>query len=207
MTTTTDNREKLLLVTCCAPCTPYIIEQLKEKFALTIYFYNPNIHPEEEYQMRKLEMEGYAASLGLPFIEGDYDVKRWQDMTEGLHHEPEGGFRCEICFSMRINRACQFASENGFKIFATTFALSPYKHKQMIYKLCRNYASDYGLKFLDFDFRKHDGFKMSMQMSKRMDFYMQHYCGCMYSLQETEERRSKRQALESLSGISDNLPI
>ncbi|MBN1492740.1 MAG: epoxyqueuosine reductase QueH [Candidatus Omnitrophica bacterium] len=207
MTIHIDHKENMLLVTCCAPCAPYIIDQLKEKFALTVYFYNPNIQPEEEYEMRKLEIEGYAASLELPFVEGDYDVERWMSMTEELHHEPEGGLRCDICFSMRINRACQYAVENGFKLFATTFALSPYKNKNLVYKICKNYARDYGLKFLDYDFRKKDGFKASMQMSKKMDFYMQHYCGCIYSLQEAEDRRTKRHALETITGISGHIPI
>jgi predicted adenine nucleotide alpha hydrolase (AANH) superfamily ATPase len=183
-------KKKLLLVTCCAPCSPHIIDMLKEQFAVSIYFYNPNIHPHHEYNVRMIEMHNHALYEQLPFIEGEYDADRWFDMTKGLEQEPERGARCEVCFRMRLNHACLYAQEHGFDAFATTYAISPHKDTDSIYGICRNLAHDYGLTFLDFDFRKGGGFQKSLTLSKTFNFYRQSYCGCEYSRRETMQKKS-----------------
>ena len=198
-----EKKEKMLLVTCCAPCSPYIIDCLTPTFDLVLYFYNPNIYPRHEYELRKLEMACYASSLNLPFIEGAYDNDRWLDMTDEVKDEAEGGFRCEVCFRMRLNQACLYAAESGIRMFTTTYAISPYKNRLTINKVCQDLAHSYGLKYLDYDFRKKEGFKASMQMSKMHDFYMQKYCGCRYSLHETERRYERKHQRESVAQLEE----
>ena len=112
-----EKKEKILLHVCCAPCSPYVIKVLSEKYIPTIYYYNPNIHPYEEYYKRKLDIEGYVRSLGLDFVEADYDDERWNFMTMGLEKEHEGGVRCDICFKVRLNMAALYASRHGFPDF------------------------------------------------------------------------------------------
>lgn len=202
-----EEKEPLLLVTCCAPCSAYIIDCLKDTFNLTLYFYNPNIQPRHEYELRKFEIACYASSLQIPFIEGPYDVERWHEMTQAVKNEPEGGFRCEVCFRLRINRACLYAVEHGIRVFTTTFAMSPYKNKIVVNKVCNELAHSYGVKYFDHDFRKNDGFKISMQMAKIHDFYLQKYCGCIYSLQEAEEKQHKRRLFDAVADIPEHVPL
>lgn len=182
-------KEDILLHVCCATCSPHVIKVLSNDFRPTIYYYNPNIHPHEEYLRRRLDIEGYVRSLGLDFIEGDYDAYRWHYITSGLEHEHEGGARCEICFKMRLNKVALFAVENGFKWFATTLTVSPHKNSRIINRVCQDLAEDYGINYYKADFKKHDGFKISLRMAKELDFHRQHYCGCVHSSKETKERK------------------
>lgn len=176
-----EEKPRLLLVSCCAPCSLHIIDELRNDFDLCIFFYNPNIYPRAEYEVRKDDIERYVRQLGLPFVEQPYDHGRWQYMTEGFEDAPERGLRCKLCFSLRIENACRWASEHGIEMFTTTFAISPYKDKESVFRVCYNFAGEYGLTFLERDFRKNDGFKKTMQMSKQNDLYLQNYCGCEYS--------------------------
>ena len=188
-----EEKEKILLHVCCAVCSPYVIKVLSQKYVPTIYFYNPNIHPFEEYLKRRLEVEAYVRSLGLDFIDGEYDIHKWYDITSGLDKEPEGGVRCEICFKIRMNRVVLYAINNGFSIFATTLTVSPHKNSRVINHVCKELAQDYGIRFYKADFKKNDGFKISSRMAKELDFYYQDYCGCFPSLEQSRERRRTRE--------------
>jgi len=188
-----DKKEKILLHSCCATCSPYVIKVLTKDFRPTIYYYNPNIHPYEEYLRRRLDIEGYVRSIGLDFIEGEYDKYRWDYMTQGLEHELEGGARCEICFKLRLNKVALYAVNNGFKWFATTLTVSPHKNSRLINRICEELAEDYGINYYKADFKKHDGFKISVRMAKELDFYHQDYCGCLPSLKQVRERKRMRE--------------
>jgi predicted adenine nucleotide alpha hydrolase (AANH) superfamily ATPase len=183
---------KILLHVCCATCSPYVLKILSKEFEPTVYFYNPNIHPREEYQRRLLDIEGYVMSLGYSFIDAVYDEERWHYMVSGLEHDHEGGKRCVICFQMRLNKVALYAAVNGFKWFATTLTVSPHKNSKVINRICRELAQDYGLNFYDADFKKQDGAKISFKMARDLDFYHQDYCGCIHSLYETRERHRLR---------------
>jgi len=175
------DKEKILLHVCCAPCSAYVIEQVSKEFDVVLYFYNPNVHPEEEYVMRKDEVRAYADKKGIPYIEGDYDVPVWDQMTSGLEDEVEGGARCESCFDLRLRRTAQVARNEGIRTFATTLSVSPHKDADMINAVGSEEAVKAGLSFLTSDFKKNDGFRKTMAIAKEEKFYRQNYCGCRYS--------------------------
>ncbi|MBU1863799.1 MAG: epoxyqueuosine reductase QueH [Candidatus Omnitrophica bacterium] len=189
------HKEKILLHVCCATCSSYVIKVMAREFIPTIYYYNPNIHPFEEYLKRRLDIEGYVRSLGLDFIEGDYEPDRWQFFAEGLKHEPEGGARCEICFRMRLNHVVLYAVQHDFQWFATTLTVSPHKKSGIINRIGKELAEDYDLNFYQSDFKKHDGFKISVKMAKELDFYRQDYCGCIPSYEQSRERKRTREEI------------
>ena len=174
-------KPRLLLHVCCAPCSTYPITALKGKFDLELFFYNPNIHPEEEYKARLDEAERYAAKIGLILYKSAYEADAWYRATSGLQDEPEGGDRCEICYRMRLGKTAKFAVANDFDYFATTLTISPHKDAKKINSLGAMIADMYMLKFHGADFKKKDGFKKSAQMSKEAGLYRQDYCGCQYS--------------------------
>lgn len=169
--------EKLVLHICCAPCAVYPITALEGRFDLTLLFYGPNIHPEDEYK-RRLDS---ARLLKVPLVELEYDVDRWYALTNGFEKEPEGGKRCSICYRMRLVRTAAYAKENGYKYFTTTLTLSPHKPASVINPIGESIAKEYGLVFLAEDFKKKDGFKKACQLSKEYGLYRQRYCGCEYS--------------------------
>lgn len=175
------DRPKLLLHICCGPCATHVIELLRPQYDLTGYFYNPNVHPEEEYGRRLEAMEGYARRIGLPFIVEEYDPDNWFTQVRGLEQEPEGGKRCEVCFRMRLERVADYASQHGFPYFATTLSISPHKSAQTINRIGTELAERHGLRFHAADFKQEDGFKISCQMSKELGLYRQNYCGCVFS--------------------------
>jgi len=175
------NKPRLLLHVCCAPCCTYPIKTLQDEFDVELFYYNPNIHPEEEYKARLDEAEKYAAKIGIIFHKSAYEADAWFRATSGLQDEPEGGDRCEICYRMRLGKTAQFAVTNGFGYFATTLSISPHKDAEFINELGRMIADMYMLKFYGADFKSNDGFKKSAQMSKEAGLYRQNYCGCLYS--------------------------
>mgnify|MGYP006294459091 CR=1 FL=1 len=185
-------KPKLLLHVCCSSCSPFVIQRLSQEFEPTVYFYNPNIHPYEEYIKRRLDIEGHVRSLGIDFVEDEYDDGRWYYMTQGLEREHEGGHRCSICFRMRMNRAALYAAVNSFEWFATTLTISPHKNSRVINRICREIAQNYGLNFYEADFKKKDGSKKNYKMARDLDFYRQNYCGCIYSFEESREKRRLR---------------
>ncbi len=182
-------KKQILLHTCCASCSPYVISVLQREFEPTIYYYNPNIHPFEEYLKRRLDLEAYVRSQGLSFIEGEYDDTHWRYLQRGLEHEPEGAERCYGCFRMRLNRTALYAATHGYEWFTTTLTVSPYKNSTLINKVGKELARNYGINYLDRDFKKNDGAKKSHELAKKLDFYRQKYCGCDFSLIESKERK------------------
>jgi len=189
------NKEsKLLLHSCCAPCAGEIMEAVAASgIDTTIYFYNPNIHPKEEYEIRKDENIRFAEKLGFDFIDADYDKDNWFERIKGLENEPERGKRCTVCFDMRFERTALYAHENNFKIFATTLGISRWKDLEQInnsgLKAAKRYNS---LGFWDFNWRKQGGSTRMLEISKKEKFYKQEYCGCVYSLRDTNKWRKSR---------------
>ena len=175
------SKPKLLLHTCCAPCAGYVVQLLQKEYDITGYFYNPNIHPETEYQRRLAEEKKYFNKLCLELIEADDDKERWFSLVKGHEHDPERGERCLICYRMRLEQACRFGKENGFAVFTTTLSLSPHKDAAKINRIGRELGQQLDIRFLEADFKKRDGFKKSLEISQAEGFYRQHYCGCVFS--------------------------
>ena len=181
MTVNTKEKKRLLLHTCCAPCSPHVVELLRSTFEVSAFFYNPNIHPLEEYQVRLEEMKKFLRTISVELIVGDYDADQWFRLVEGLEQEQEGGKRCELCYRMRLERTALTAQTKGFQYFATTLTVSPHKNAKIINRIGREIKSNPDVIFYEADFKKRDGFKKSCELSERHGFYRQNYCGCIYS--------------------------
>tara|TARA_Y100000310_G_scaffold339368_1_gene431836 strand:- start:3962 stop:4444 length:483 start_codon:yes stop_codon:yes gene_type:complete len=160
-----------------------VITELKKDYNVTLFFYNPNVHPAEEYDKRLGEAKKIAKLLKVPLIEGDYDTKKWLDAVKGHEDDKEGGKRCEICFRVRLEETARLAKEKGFDLFTTTLTVSPYKNADVINKIGKE-LEKYNVKFLSADFKKKDGYRKSIELSKEHKLYRQHYCGCIYSKQK-----------------------
>jgi epoxyqueuosine reductase len=172
--------QKLLLHTCCAPCSAYVLELLRN-FEVSVFYYNPNINTLEEYERRKKECQKYCEKNGINFIEVVYKPKEWFIYIEGLEKEPEGGKRCEKCFELRLTKTAEFAKNHDFDAFATTLSISPHKNSKLINQIGNRIAEKICLDFYEADWKKEDGFKKSCEISKKEGFYRQNYCGCAYS--------------------------
>lgn len=172
---------KLLLHICCANCGTIPIELLKDEFDLTLFWFNPNIHPLEEYQERLADVRKLSQIYNLRLIEGPYSDKEWFSLVKGLESEPEGGKRCDICFEMRLLKTAQQAKKDGFPWIATTLTIGPQKRAETINRIGQKIANQYQLNFYQADFKKKDGFKKSVILSKKYNFHRQNYCGCVYS--------------------------
>ena len=177
-------KPKLLLHSCCAPCSIYVLKKLSQDWEITIYFYDPNIHPRAEYNQRRDEIKGYAEKLNIEFIEGDYDTLNWMQRTRGLEKEPEKGKRCDVCFDVRLGEAARKAAQENYQAFASVLSMSPHKDAQQISKIGQRLAKKFQIDFLDQDWKKNDGFKIANTLSKKEGFYRQDYCGCFYSRKE-----------------------
>ena len=173
--------EKLLLHSCCGPCSTVCIERLKEKYDLTIFYFNPNIEPKEEYEKRKEEQKKVCKFFDIPFVDCDYDNFDWHKAVEGLEDEPEGGARCAKCFAFRLLKTAQFAKENGFDLFSTTLTVSPYKNTETVNGVGKEISGAVGIRFLEESFKKKDGYLRSVALAKELDLYRQHYCGCLFA--------------------------
>ncbi|RLG58102.1 MAG: recombinase [Candidatus Hydrothermarchaeota archaeon] len=173
--------EKLMLHACCAPCATHVVKVLREKYEVIVYFYNPNIHPEEEYHLRMKNMIKLAELYDFPLIIGDYDVELWFERIKGFEKEKEGGERCKLCFELRLEKTAKLAKELGMPIFATTLTISPHKNAEVINSIGKKIAKKYNIKFFEADFKKKNGFKKSVEESKRLNLYRQNYCGCIFS--------------------------
>ena len=183
--------QKVLLHSCCAPCSGEVIEAMQASgLDLTIYFYNPNIHPREEYDLRKEENIRFAEKLRIPFIDADYDTDNWFERVKGLEFEPERGSRCTECFDMRFERTALYGHENGFDLFTSCLGISRWKNMQQINDCGKRAASRYeGMVYWDYNWRKAGGSSRMIEISKRENFYQQEYCGCIYSLRDTNKHR------------------
>ncbi len=180
--------KKLLLHSCCGPCSTQVIEELIGKYDLTIFYYNPNIFPFEEYQKRLAEQKRYAKLKGVKVIEGDYDEEGFLKLAKGLENEKEGGSRCKLCFEIRLNKTAQVAKELGFDLFATTLSVSPYKNTLLINEVGTEISKKEEIEFLPENFKKKDGYLKSIQLSKQFGLYRQNYCGCRFSKKERDVR-------------------
>lgn len=176
--------KKLLLHSCCGPCSTVCIERLKDQFDLTIFYYNPNIEPKEEYEKRKIEQQKVCMHFGVQFVDFDYDNENWLKFVEGLENEKEGGPRCEKCFYFRLNRTALFAKEHGFDIFGTTLSVSPYKNTNLINAVGEEISKVQQIEFLPESFKKKDGYLRSINLSKELELYRQNYCGCHFARRE-----------------------
>jgi len=190
---TPNGESSLLLHSCCAPCAGEIMEAVAASdIDTTVYFYNPNIHPIEEYELRKEENKRYCETLNFKFIDADYDKDNWFDRIKGLEDEPERGERCTKCFDMRFERSALFAHENNFSLFATTLGISRWKDLDQVNNSGLRASKRYdNLTFWDFNWRKQGGSSRMIQISKREEFYQQEYCGCVYSLRDTNKWRKE----------------
>jgi len=183
-------KSKLLLHTCCAPCSTHVIETLKDEYDITCFYYNPNIHPNEEYLLRSKDAEDFAQSVDVPIVTGDYDVRAWFTAVEGLEDEPEGGKRCEVCFRIRLEKTAEIAVNDDFQCFTTTLTIGPQKDSILINTLGDELSRRYNISFLQADFKKNDGFKKSVEISEKHGLLRQDYCGCIYSKREREAKKS-----------------
>ncbi len=176
---------KLLLHSCCAPCSSRVIEYLTNYFDITIYYYNPNIEPFEEYNLRKEEeirfIKEFPHHNKLDIIDCDYDNNLFKDITKGLENVKEGGIRCFKCYLLRLRNTALKAKELGYDYFGTTLTVSPYKNSQVLNKMGYNLEREIGIKYLPSDFKKNNGYKRSIELSKEYNLYRQNYCGCIYS--------------------------
>ena len=190
---TPNGESSFLLHSCCAPCAGEIMEAVAaSEIKTTVYFYNPNIHPLQEYELRKEENKRYCQKLGFNFIDADYDKDNWFKRIKGLENEPERGERCTKCFDMRFERSALYAHENNFSLFATTLGISRWKDLDQVNNSGLRAADRYsGLNFWDFNWRKAGGSPRMIEISKREEFYQQEYCGCVYSLRDTNKWRKE----------------
>ncbi|HGJ5881790.1 epoxyqueuosine reductase QueH [Arsenophonus sp.] len=182
---------KLLLHSCCAPCSGEVMEALSASgIDYTIFFYNPNIHPQREYEIRKNENIRFAEQHNVPFVDADYDSDNWFARAKGMEQEPERGIRCTMCFDMRFERTALYAAEHDFSIISSSLGISRWKNMQQINDCGKRAASHYdGLIYWDYNWRKQGGSARMVEISKREQFYQQEYCGCIYSLRDTNKHR------------------
>lgn len=176
---------KLLLHVCCAPCSSYCLEYLSEYFDITVYYYNPNISPESEYRFRLSEEERYISLRDfknpVSITDSVYDPREFLDAVRGLEREPEGGKRCEKCFRLRLEASAKKAKELGMDCLTTTLTISPLKNAALLNEIGFELGEKYGVMWLPSDFKKREGYKRSIVLSREYDLYRQNYCGCAFS--------------------------
>lgn len=181
-------RPRLLLQSCCGPCCSYVLEALTPYFRVTVLYYNPNIQPKAEYDLRLENQRKIITALPTPtevdILECGYDGEKYDAAVKGLESEPEGGARCTVCFRLRLEETAKRASELGYDWFCTTLTVSPHKDAERLNQIGRALGERYGVPFLPSDFKKREGYKRSIQLSKEYGLYRQDYCGCLYSKSE-----------------------
>ncbi len=181
-------KPRILVHVCCAPDALFVFGLLKEDYEVAGFFSNSNIHPREEYALRLEEARKVARTHGVPLIEDDYDPDGWLRLTRKFKDEPEKGRRCDVCYAARLGRTAERAAREGFDTFATVMSLSPWKKAAAMNRIGRQFAARYGLAFLEADFKKKDGFKKSVDLSRAHGLYRQDYCGCLYSRADAKKR-------------------
>ena len=183
----------LLLHSCCAPCSSYVLEYLSEYFSITVFYYNPNIFPEEEFVKRieeqKMLIQKLPSKHNIQFIAGEYDSEKFYEMSKGLEKVPEGGERCFKCYELRLRKTAELAKAGGYDYFTTTLSISPMKNAQKLNEIGEALAEEYGIKYLCSDFKKKNGYKRSTELSREYGLYRQDYCGCVYSKIERENQK------------------
>ncbi len=175
----------LFLHSCCAPCSSYVLEYLSEYFKITVFYYNPNIYPDEEYEKRVREQEEFIrrfpAQNTISFVKGEFDKERFYETVRGYEESPEGGERCFRCYELRLREAAQRAKRMGMEYFTTTLSISPLKNAAKLNEIGGRLAEEYGVPYLYSDFKKRDGYKRSVELSREYGMYRQDYCGCVFS--------------------------
>ena len=196
--------KRLFLHSCCAPCSSYVLEYLRMYFRITVFYYNPNISFEAEYQKRVAEqkrlIDAFNASAynaqetGYPIdiVEGDYEPQRFYDMAKGLEDCPEGGERCFLCYELRLRRTAELAKEGGYDYFCTTLSISPLKNAKKLNEIGERLENEYQVRWLASDFKKKNGYQRSIELSAEYQLYRQDYCGCVYSKKERERIKPKK---------------
>ncbi len=186
-----EGADKLLLHSCCAPCSGEVMEAIHASgINYSIFFYNPNIHPKREYELRKEENIRFAEKHNIEFIDADYDTDNWFERIKGLEMEPERGERCTKCFDMRFERTALYAQENGFPVISSSLGISRWKNMNQINDCGVRAASRYpGMAYWEYNWRKGGGSQRMIEISKQEEFYQQEYCGCVYSLRDTNKHR------------------
>jgi len=181
---------KLLLHGCCAPCSSYCLQYLSDFFDITLLYYNPNISPAEEYEKRVAEVDKLIRLLPakhpIQLVKGRYAPQEFYDIAKGLEQEPEGGARCFACYELRLREAAVIAAKEGFDYFTTTLTISPLKNAAKLNEIGERVGAEYGVKHLPSDFKKNEGYKKSVELSKEYDLYRQSFCGCVYSKEQAK---------------------
>ena len=182
---------KLLLHSCCAPCSSYTLEYLSQYFDITVFYFNPNISPKSEFDKRLAEQKRLIEQLpsknSIKLVAGNYDYNEFLTVAKGYEDAPEGGERCFRCYRMRLEKTAALAKEKGFDYFCTTLSISPLKNSQKINEIGILTAERYGVKWLPSDFKKREGYKRSIELSRQYNLYRQNFCGCVYSKKESEK--------------------
>lgn len=183
---------KLLLHSCCAPCSSYVLEYLSDFFSITVLYYNPNIYPESEYTKRILEQQILIQEMKvkhpISFLAGNYEKEKFYTMAKGKEKLKEGGERCFQCYALRLSEAARIAKEGAFEFFTTTLSISPLKNVEKLNEIGQMLGGKYGVNYLPSDFKKKNGYKRSVELSKEYGLYRQNYCGCEFSYKEMEIR-------------------
>ena len=196
---------KLLLHSCCAPCSSYVLEYLSQYFEITVFYYNPNIFPEEEFYKRIREQERLIrempAKYPVHFIAGNYDSEKFYAMAKGLEQVPEGGERCFKCYELRLGEAAKVAAAGGFDYFTTTLSISPLKNAAKLNEIGERLAAEYQVAYLPSDFKKKNGYKRSTELSREYGLYRQDYCGCIFSKKERMETLQKYENCGTLKKV------
>lgn len=181
---------KLLLHSCCAPCSSYVIEYLSSYFKILVFYYNPNLYPDEEYEKRVKEqmrfIQAFPAKHPVEFLSGDFEKERFYEAVKGLEQEPEGGARCFACYRLRLTETARTAKRLGMDYFTTTLSISPLKNAVKLNEIGEELAEEYGVAYLPSDFKKKNGYHRSVELSKEYGMYRQDYCGCIFSYQRKE---------------------
>lgn len=190
-----NNIPTLLLHSCCAPCSSYVLETLSNYFKITIFYYNPNIYPVDEYLKRKEEekrfIKEFKSKNKIDFLDCDYEGEKFFEMAKGMEDLREGDKRCYLCYQLRMNKTALIAKENNFSYFTTTLSISPYKNSSWINEIGRKLEKEIGIKYLPADFKKKNGYKRSIELSSIYNLYRQDYCGCIYSKIEREKQKQE----------------
>lgn len=185
-------KPRLLLHACCAPCSSSVVERLQKEYDLTLYYDNPNIHPEQEYRTRCDEIIRWCETFNLPLVISDYTPQQWHQYVKGFEHELERGERCTLCYRMRLTHTAERAKQDGYDLFTTVLSISPHKDAERINRIGDELAAEIGIEFYQANFKKQGGFQRSLEISKEQGFYRQSYCGCQYSLTQSERRKQQR---------------
>lgn len=189
---------RLLLHSCCGPCSTYCLWYLSQHFQVTVFYYNPNIYPEEEYGMRVQEQKRFIKEFPMKhpvdFVEGKFDPERFYAMAKGLEDVKEGGERCFRCYELRLRESAEYAVANGFDFFTTTLSISPLKNAAKLNEIGQMLEKEYGIRYLYSDFKKKNGYKQSTEISVQYGMYRQYYCGCVFSKKQRDEEIARKEA-------------